>query len=176
MREPSRRGRRRRRPADKEPGGPPCIGEQQNTSELLLCCYLFFLSHGIVIGFVVVDDEDYPTPTATSGASRAHLGGEQKIVGVLKAMEKNLAELKEEQGMMQAHMEQLGAEKLVEAEQANDAEAKLSSVSDQLATVGTQLALVSEEKNGKTLSLVACRSLLYFCCNDRYFCRCRAGN
>lgn len=36
------------------------------------------------------------------------------------------------------------------------AEAKVTDVSDQLASVGTQLTLVSEERNDKTLSLAAC--------------------
>ena len=58
------------------------------------------------------------------------------------------------------HMEHLGSEKLTETEWANGAEARLSSTSDQLVAMGTQLALVAKEKNGKTSSLDACRPVI----------------
>ena len=68
----------------------------------------------------------------------------------VKALEGELAELKDDQGRTRMLMEQL-------AKCAKAAEAKVIDVSDQLASVGTQLALVFEERNGKTLSLVTCR-------------------
>ena len=48
----------------------------------------------------------------------------------VKALEESLAELKEEQGRMQLNMERLGSLKFAKTEQANAAEAKLSSPSD----------------------------------------------
>ena len=73
----------------------------------------------------------------------------KRLLASVKALEGELAELKDDQGRTRMLMEQL-------AKCAEATEAKVTDVSDQLASVGTQLTVVSEERNGKTLSLAAC--------------------
>jgi chromosome segregation ATPase len=84
----------------------------------------------------------------------------EQLLASVKALGESLAKLKEEQGQMQMHMEHLGSKKLAKTERANATEARLSSTSNQLVATGTQLALVEEEKNGKTSSLDACRPII----------------
>lgn len=74
----------------------------------------------------------------------------KRLLASVKVLEEELAELKDLQGRTQTLMERL-------AKRADTVKVKVTDVSNQQASVDTQLALVSKESNGKTLSLVAYR-------------------
>ena len=83
---------------------------------------------------------------------KATLKENKRLLVLVKALEEELAELKDHQGRTRTLMERL-------AKRADAVEVKVTDVSNQLASVDTQLTLVFEERNGKTLSLAANRPI-----------------